>query len=195
MGSPLHAPRALPRRFFARPADRVAVDLLGRVLVHRSEDGWCGGVIVETEAYLADGDPGSHAHRGPTPRNASMFGPGGIAYVYRIYGLHLCFNVVTGSAGRGEAVLVRALEPTIGIDAMQRRRNGSRDLCNGPARLVEALGIGIEHDGASLLEAPFALLEGEPVPPQRVVLGRRIGLGKGERLALRSYVRDSGAVS
>jgi len=191
-----HAPER-SRRFFEREARAVALDLVGCVLLVRGDDGaWCGGAIVETEAYLAERDPGSHARNGPTRRNASMFARGGLAYVYRIYGMHHCFNAVTGPAGRGEAVLVRALEPLVGLERMRARRGRERDLCNGPARLVEALGIAPEHDGADLFAAPFALLRPRrTVPPHRVVVDRRIGLGKGAELALRFRLRDSAFVS
>jgi len=138
-----------------------------------------GGIIVETEAYDRT-DPASHSFRGPTPRNAAMFGPVGRAYVYRIYGVHWCLNIVCGTEGAGQAVLIRALEPTQGLDQMRARRGGVADsaLCSGPGKLCQALGVTGVHDGLSLSEAPFAL-----APPAQSVgeikTGPRIGLTKG----------------
>lgn len=150
---------------------------LARVLV-----GWAffvdgvGGVIVETEAYQRD-DPASHSFAGPTRRNGAMFGPPGRAYVYRSYGMHWCFNIVCGQEGGGEAVLLRALEPTAGIEAMVARRgtSESRLLCAGPGRLSEALGIDIALDGRDLLGPPFAFAPARPVD---VVAGPRIGISR-----------------
>lgn len=181
---------------FRRPAAELAVRLLGATLVRTTEDGArCSGRIVETEAYLAEGDPGCHATAGPTRRNRSMFAVGGIAYVYRIYGLHHCFNVVSGPAGRGEAVLVRALEPLEGVEAMVARRGGApvERLCRGPGRLAEALAIGPESDGEALDRGPLRLELGAPLGRHRVAVGRRIGLGagKGQELALRFGRRSS----
>lgn len=146
--------RALPRRFFGRESTDVARDLVGCTLWVESEHHLVAGRIVETEAYLGQGqDPASHAHRGPTPRSAVMFGPPAVAYVYLIYGVHHCFNVVTEAAGLGGAVLVRALEPLVGLDRMRARRprcRGTKDLCAGPGRLCAALGIDLLWNGRPL---------------------------------------------
>jgi DNA-3-methyladenine glycosylase len=149
----------------------VARELIGVVLL---VDG-AGGVLVEVEAYEQD-DPASHAYRGPTARNAAMFGPPGHAYVYRSYGVHWCLNLVCAEEGRADAVLVRALEPQRGLDAMRARRgmDDARLLCSGPGRLCQALGIGGEHDGLALDAPPFEL---HAAPgPMEVVTGTRIGI-------------------
>lgn len=138
-----------------------------------------GGVIVETEAYDRD-DPASHSFRGPTTRNAPMFGPVGRAYVYRIYGVHWCLNVVCGQEGSGQAVLIRALEPTRGVPSMRARRRleAERALCSGPGKLCEALAVTGHHDGLSLIEVPFALTPPSG-PPADILTGPRIGITKG----------------
>lgn len=160
--------------FFARDAETVARDLIGTQLL---VDG-VGGLIVETEAYDAR-DPASHSYRGPTLRNAAMFGPPGRAYVYRIYGLHCCLNFVCGAPRTGSAVLIRALQPLRGIETMQQRR-GLLDplrLCAGPGRLCQALGVTLAHDGRALDEPPFELQPHTAQPP--VAVGTRIGIRLG----------------
>lgn len=143
----------------AAPTLEVAPALLGSYLVRELDGRRLIGRIVETEAYLAEGDPACHAHRGETPRNRPMFGPPGRAYVYRIYGLHFCVNVVTEPAGRGAAVLIRALEPLEGEEVMADRR-GSRDLTNGPGRLCQALGIDLTCNDLDLTTpGPLYLLK------------------------------------
>ena len=149
----------------------VAPELVGaRLLV-----GGVGGVVVEVEAYDAE-DPAAHGYRGHTARNASMFGPAGHAYVYRSYGIHWCLNLVCAEVGRPEAVLLRALEPTDGLEEMRERRalSDERLLCSGPGRLCQALGITGAHDGRPLDEPPFELRAQEA--PVEVAVGRRIGI-------------------
>jgi DNA-3-methyladenine glycosylase len=152
--------------------------LLGAVLIHETAEGRMSGRIVETEAYL-EGDPASHSYAGPTSRNRSMFGPPGRAYVYSIYGVHECFNVVTGREGKGEAVLLRSLEPLEGIDLMRERRGieDIRWLCRGPANLVKALGISRADDGADLSNGPLRIERGK-IPAFRIALSSRIGVKK-----------------
>ena len=149
----------------------AARDLIGWVLSH---DG-VGGRIVETEAYHHE-DPASHSFSGPTARNAVMFGPPGVIYVYRSYGIHWCMNLVCGETP-GSAVLIRALEPTQGLDLMIARRglDDPRRLCAGPGNVCQALGVTRAHDGMRVDQAPFAL---EPGPAGEVAVGPRIGISK-----------------
>jgi DNA-3-methyladenine glycosylase len=189
----------IPAAFFDRPAESVARDLLGGVLISTIGGEETVGRIVEAEAYIGPHDPASHAAEriGRTARNASMFGPPGIAYVYRIYGLHWCLNVVTGPEGYPAAVLIRALEPLAGIETMRRRRRLRRDheLTSGPARLAEALGITGALDGHPLQEPPLVLAAGEPVPDEAVAVGPRIGVTRAQDWPLRFYVRGNPWVS
>ncbi|MCB1390286.1 MAG: DNA-3-methyladenine glycosylase [Rhodobacteraceae bacterium] len=152
---------------FACKAAELAPLLLGATLTVRG----CAGRIVETEAYAPD-DPASHSFRGPTRRNAAMFGPAGHAYVYRIYGMHWCLNVV---GQPGHAVLIRALEPLEGIAAMQARRGEGRLLCRGPGMLAEALGITGADDGRAFGTEDFRL---DLDPPAHFRTGTRIGISK-----------------
>ena len=164
----------LPRAFFGREVVRVARDLVGaRLLV----DG-VGGIIVETEAYDRE-DPASHSHRGRTARNAAMFGPAGHAYVYRSHGLHWCLNLVCGAEPLGSAVLIRALEPTAGLERMRTRRGTDdvRRLCAGPGRLCQALGVTGAHDGLALDGPPFRI-EGRSGLVE-IAAGPRIGVTRG----------------
>lgn len=153
----LHAPlelAPLPRAFYARPTLEVARDLIGKTLLRRTLDGVAGGVIVETEAYVAAIDPSAHGFRGQTPRNQSMFGEPGRAYVYRSYGIHFCLNVVTEAEGAAAAVLIRAIRPTVGVELMRLRRGErivDRDLARGPGRLCQALALSLTDDGTDLL--------------------------------------------
>jgi DNA-3-methyladenine glycosylase len=165
--------KRLSRGFFSRSVHEVAPDLIGAVLLI---DG-IGGILVEVEAYHHT-DPAAHSFRGPTARNAVMFGPPGYAYVYRSYGIHWCLNLVCEPQGSASAVLVRALEPTAGIAAMQRRRDtkDQRLLCSGPGRVGEALGVTAAHNGLALDRPPFALFAREG--PVEVVTGPRIGITK-----------------
>jgi DNA-3-methyladenine glycosylase len=170
----------LGRGFFARSVHEVAPDLVGSTLL---VDG-VGGRIVEVEAYDGE-DPASHGYRGQTARNRAMFGPPGHAYVYRSYGVHWCLNLVCDEEGRAEAVLVRALEPTHGLDAMRARRglDEERLLCSGPGRLCQALGVTGACDSLALDRPPFRLLA--PEVEAEVVRGRRVGITRAADLPWR----------
>lgn len=182
--------------------------LLGCELVHESKEGTSAGIIVETEAYLW-GDPACHAYRKKTKRNEAMFGPAGTLYVYLIYGMYYCVNVVSGPEDRGEAVLIRALEPTQGQDLMQERRQlnprtlvpqsksktlQEKDLCSGPGKLVQAMGIRPEHNSSSLTNGPVYINE-PALTEVDMVTTTRIGITQGAELPYRFYVRNNRFVS
>ena len=176
----------LRRDFFARSVHEVAPELLGATLL---VDG-VGGKIVEVEAYDQE-DPASHGYRGRTQRNASMFGPPGHAYVYRSYGIHWCLNLVCEEEGVASAVLLRALEPTAGLQQMRARRSVDEErlLCSGPGRLCQALGVTREHDGLPLDEPPFALSGREREP--EIVAAARVGISAAAERPWRYVVRGS----
>ncbi|WP_138992318.1 DNA-3-methyladenine glycosylase [Larkinella sp. C7] len=174
--------------------------LLGCELVHESPEGITAGIIVETEAYLT-GDPACHAYRRKTARNAAMFGPAGTLYVYLIYGFYHCLNVVTGPEDVGEAVLIRALEPTEGIDLMGQRRNldpatkaGLRGLTSGPGKLVIAMGISRDHNFLSLSESRIYIRPSQ-LNNFELVTTTRIGITQGAELPYRFYVKGNRFVS
>ncbi|CAN5403672.1 DNA-3-methyladenine glycosylase [soil metagenome] len=180
----------LDREFFDRSVHDVAVDLLGcRLLV----DG-VGGPIVETESY-APGDPACHSYRGQTQRNAPMFGPAAHAYVYLSYGIHTMLNIVCEGPGSAAAVLIRAIEPTDGVELMRERRGRreNRELCSGPGKLAQALGVGLDLSGAPLLEPPFEITARDGRPS--VARGPRIGITKGTELPWRYSVESNRFVS
>jgi DNA-3-methyladenine glycosylase len=185
----------LPRSFYARPAQEVAPGLLGRVLVRAFPDGSRASVrIVEVEAYGPD-DPASHAFRGRTPRNAVMFGPPGHLYVYFTYGMHHCMNAVSGPSGEGAAVLLRAAEPLEGLDAMaaRRGRDAPLELCSGPGRLTQALGVERRDDGLDLVTGQDLWVEDGP-RPGAVATGTRVGVHETTR-RWRFWVEGSPFVS
>jgi DNA-3-methyladenine glycosylase len=194
----------LPRSFYEHK-DTVAIAkaLLGACLVHDSPRGRTAGRIVEVEAYLFDGDPACHAHKGKTKRNAAMFGPPGHAYIYFIYGMYHCFNVVTAPEGVGEAVLIRALEPLDGVPLMEKRRHTRhvKDLCSGPGKLVLAMGMPPRLNGCPLYRGPLTIHSAGAYPaPQglgrmEIAAAPRIGIKKAADLPLRFYLRDNPFVS
>lgn len=193
----------LPRSFFAPSAAVVARRLLGHWLIRRTADGFCGGPIVETEAYLRD-DPDSHGFAGETARNQAMYGPPGRAYVYFIYGNHFCVNAVCRRAGEAEAVLIRAVEAEFGLEVLRRNRPGHADiqLTNGPGKLCAALGIQRDLDGADLCDAGSPLLLARHPNARRfrqwrgpAVATRRIGVARAADLPLRFFLERSPYVS
>ena len=187
----------LPRSFYARPSLEVARDLLGRLLIRRLQEGLISGRIVECEAYQQD-DPASHSFRGLTDRTAVMFGHPGHLYVYFSYGMHFCMNVVTGKAGEGSAVLLRAVEPLEGLDTMRKRRgiSDARSLCAGPGRLTQAYGITRTDNGIDLASGESLFLsEGEPTDAERVGAGRRIGISVATEKPWRFFVVGNPFVS
>ena len=196
------AARRLGRAFFARDPRVLAPELLNKVLVHDDpEAGRLAVRLVEVEAYRGSSDPGSHAYRGQTPRVATMFGPPARLYVYFTYGMHWCANVVAlGSEGDAAAVLLRAGEPLVGVEAMWARRpkaRHERELCAGPARHAQALGLAGGHDGASLLRGPLAILDDGVPPPRRPGRSTRVGLapGRGDAFPWRWFVAGNAHVS
>jgi DNA-3-methyladenine glycosylase len=190
--------RALPRRFYARDSRAVAPDLLNKVLVRRDGVGGSArttraGRIVEVEAYAGAEDPASHGYRGLTPRTATMFGPPGHLYVYFTYGMHFCANTVCGPEGESSAVLLRALAPVAGLDEMRAARGRTarrdRDLCSGPAKLCQAMGIDRVLDGADLVAGEEVQIvdDGTP-PPADPARGVRVGISVAQEHPWRWYV-------
>ena len=187
----------ITRAWCARDAPVVAVELLNKVLVSRSGGHVVRGRITETEAYTAD-DPASHTFNGQTERNAVMFGPAGVLYVYLSYGIHHCANVVTGTEGDGQAVLIRAVEPVEGLDTIRKRRGGRRDaeLTDGPGKVGQAFGLDLSTSGSDLIQGNP--IQGDPIqsipesngdrlvwltddgvaPPPEPIVGPRIGISK-----------------
>ena len=184
---------ALDASFYDRDPRQVAVDLLGCVLVHETSKGITSGVVVETEAYRPE-DPACHAYKGPTMRNRNIFGRPGLAYVYLSYGIHKLLNAVCEGEGVGSAVLIRALRPLEGQDLMRERRGRKRDLCNGPGRLTQALGVELSLDGSDLTDGELYLASGEP-PEGEIIATTRIGISRGTELPWRYLVEGEGTVS
>lgn len=184
--------------FFERDPEIVAPELLGCVLASTAGGLLTAGRIVETEAYLGVADAGSHAAtRGITRRNAVMYGPPATAYVYFTYGNHHMINLVCGPEGVAGAVLVRALEPLQGLDAMTARRHGRslRELCNGPGKLAQALGVDLSDNGIALGSGRLSVYDGERPFAQDVAVSGRVGLSSGFELELRYYLKNSPFVS
>jgi DNA-3-methyladenine glycosylase len=193
-------PRVLPRDFYARPTLDVAADLIGKVLVHTARGVRTSGVIVETEAYIGESDPACHAAPGPTKRNAPLYGPPGVAYVYLNYGIHSLVNAVTEPAGAPAAVLIRALEPLEGVARMRRRRGpaaaaaGDARLCAGPGNLTVALAIGLRHNGGDLTRGPITI-EDHSAAARPLRWTPRIGIRVATDRLWRCLAADSPSVS
>lgn len=196
---PLTGSKVLPRSFYRRDASLVAPDLLNKILVA----GGRAGRIVEVEAYRGSEDPGSHAYRGLTKRNATMFGPAGHLYVYFSYGVHWCANAVCGDQGLPHAVLLRALAPLWGVEAMRKARDKGqkhpvleRNLCRGPGRLCQALDIDRDFDGADLVAGDAVSIVDDGTPsPASPGISRRIGLTAGADKPWRYFVAGEPHVS
>ncbi len=190
---------ALPQEFYDRSVQQVARDLLGKLIIRQSESGTCIGRIVETEAYLAEGDTASHSYRGRTKKNSAMFGPPGFAYVYSIHARY-CMNAVTESRCTPSAVLIRAIEPLHGIELMTERRRTDKlvDLCRGPARLCEALSIDRQFDGWNMTDASRLWIadDGHQLNASNdVSISVRIGVTSQKESLLRFFIDGSPFVS
>lgn len=186
--------RPLDRSFYMRPTIEVARALLGKIITH----GDTSGRIVETEAYLGSGDLAAHTARGPTPRNRVIFGPPGHAYVYFIYGMYECLNVVAEPADVAGCVLIRALQPIDGVSLMHRRRPSAHsieDLANGPAKLTRALRIKLRHNGVDVTRGPIVFSVPDEEEPFEIAVSKRIGITKSADLPLRFYIKDNRFVS
>ncbi len=184
----------LPVAFFMRPTEVVAAELIGKVVVSTVGGLLAAGRIVETEAYLGYDDPASHGYRHRrNARNAALFGPPGIWYVYLSYGMHWCANLVCQRAGLASAVLLRALEPLDGLDIMRQRRGElpDRQLCSGPGRLCQALGINRDLDGQAMTDGPVVVLRGDRVTAGAVAATPRIGITKAADWPLRFHLAGS----
>lgn len=185
--------RILPQSFYARDTVTVARELLGKTLVH----GDAGGRIVEVEAYLGVGDRAAHSFRGVTPRTRVIFGPPGHAYVYFIYGMYECLNIVAEPDGVAGCVLIRALEPVLGVDAMRMRRpraKGVEELANGPGKLTLAMGIDRKHYGVNLTRGSLTVRDGDPAEVE-ISTSTRIGIRESVDLPLRFYIAGNRCVS
>jgi len=191
---------ALEREFYLTGAVETARNLLGAMLVRRSPEGTASGIIVETEAYAGHSDAACHSYKKAAPserhRTNVMFGPGGFAYVYFIYGMHRCFNVVTNIPGFPEAVLIRALAPKEGVELMKSRRGAEdvKNLCSGPGKLCQALGITMEDYGADLCGGELFITRGESVPDDAVAATPRVNVdyaGEASEYPYRFVIRDS----
>ncbi|MEE3326211.1 MAG: DNA-3-methyladenine glycosylase [Myxococcota bacterium] len=200
---PMKWGRIHPRNFYARPVLDVARELLGSLLIRQAPDGLVlAGRLVEVEAYLGDGsDPSAHSHRGPTRRNKSMFGPPGHLYAYSIYGIHTCINLVCEPRGVGSAILIRAIEPLMGIDRMRANRgleSAARGplIASGPGRLSQAFGFSLDDDGRPLNRSDLCIrAPGAWDRPLCMVQGPRIGISKAVQLPYRFYAEDDAWVS
>ena len=192
------ATRVLSRSFFDRPTLDVAPALLGKIIVHKIDGHVLAGRIVETEAYLGAGDRAAHSARGLTPSTKVIFGPPGRAYVYLCYGMHECLNLVAEPDGRAGCVLVRALEPLLGIQEIQRRRPRSKrlsDLASGPGKLTLALGVTRSRNGVDVTRGPLTVRASRAPEPLEVVTTTRVGISASRDLPYRFYIKDNEFVS
>jgi len=191
----------LPREFYRRPTAEVARDLLGKLIIHQVDGLELAGRIVEVEAYMGLKDEAAHAFAGITPRTKVMFGPPGHAYVYLIYGMYHCLNFVTEPDGEAGCLLIRALEPVAGIEAMQARRPKARrphDIASGPGKLTQAMGITLDHYGADLTRGELTVREDKTAEAVEIGTSPRIGINKSNKCVdwpLRFFVKGNAHVS
>lgn len=188
--------RTLPESFYSKDPEEVAKNLLGKVLVNKTEEGTVKGRIIETEAYYGEKDPASHAYRGKTKRAKIMWEKPGTSYVYFTYGKHYLFNVVANREGKAGAVLIRAVEPLEGISLMQKRRGKKeiKELTSGPAKLTQSFKININKNGVDLTKGNFRIEEGEK-RDFNIVYRTRIGIKRGKGKALRFYIQNNEFIS
>ena len=187
-----------PRSFYRRSPELVARELLGATLVHMASDGACAGLIVETEAYLGANDEAAHSRAGRTERTKVIFGPPGRAYVYKVYGIHWCLNVVAEPSGSAGCVLLRSLEPTFGIPQMASRRNGAIPraiVASGPGRLTRAMGIDGRLNGADYLAGPLTIRLPDVRRQLPTKVTTRVGIRRSAELPLRFCLADNPSVS
>ncbi len=188
----------LPKEYFEADTLKLAKDLIGKIFIKNESNGQTlSGIIVETEAYIPDGDLANHAHRGKTKRNAPMFEAGGIIYVYQIYGIHHCINIVSGSSGEGSAVLLRGIEPISGIETMKERRKTKiiSQLCNGPGKIAQAFSINKQDNYKQLGNSEFLITDGIDIRDNDIVTTTRIGINLSKELPLRFYLKGNSSVS
>jgi len=189
--------KILGKEFYLEPPAEVAKNLLGKILVKKINGKILAGIIVETEAYLSHGDESSHSYCGITARNAPMFEAGGTIYVYTIYGIHLCVNIVTEGLGTGSAVLLRAVEPISGIEQMKisRKTENIFSLCNGPAKLTQSFGFNIEDNFKTVFNRNLFVQESLNISENMIVTSKRIGISKSANLFLRFHINRSPFIS
>jgi DNA-3-methyladenine glycosylase len=200
--------KPLSRSFYLQPTLQVAQELLGKYFIRRIGKNLLIGKIVEVEAYRSN-DPASHSFRGRTNRNSVMFCEGGHLYVYFTYGMHFCANIVTGRKGIGEAVLIRAVEPLVGIEMMKTNRYGSIkslnlksldrkiliNLSNGPAKFCQAFGIARQENGLDLLDSEISITDGDHIPSNLIKRSSRIGIQQGVEKKWRFFIKGNPCVS
>lgn len=186
-----------------QPVQEVAKNLLGKLIVKRSGKNFLAGMIVETEAYDSVGDKASHSHNGISRRNRIMFEVGGSLYIYLIYGIHCCANVVAGEKGIGAAVLIRAVEPIDGIELMMKNRFNKKNisererlnLTSGPAKFCSAFGLTMKQNGTNLLSGEIFITDYREIPPKEIIEAERIGISKSKDFKWRYYIHNNPFVS